>query len=160
MVKNLSCVSCAAWNVFAIHYYYATVLGSTLFAWFIGTTLNPKVNLARVWGLTVPLGPYLNAGSDLSVARPYLAMSRGFTTRVLKAMFVCCSELSRTNDSTGQGRRNWGAGALCVEMGFYADISWKSRCNIEINVWAHFYKILLVFEVPYWPRVKKMPGKS
>ena len=28
------------------------------------------------------------------------------------------------------------------------------------NVWAHFYKILLVFEVPYWPRVKGMPGKS
>ena len=51
-------------------------------------------------------------------------------------------------------------GALCVEMGFYADISWESRCNIEINVWAHFYKLLLVFEVPYWPRVKWMPGKS
>ena len=28
----------------------------------------------------------------------------------------------------------FGAGALCVEMGFYADISWESRCNIEINV--------------------------
>ena len=27
----------------------------------------------------------------------------------------------------------FGAGALC-EMGFYADISWESRCNIEINV--------------------------
>ena len=25
-------------------------------------------------------------------------------------------------------------GALCVEMGFYADISWESRCNIEINI--------------------------
>ena len=24
-------------------------------------------------------------------------------------------------------------GALCVEMGFYADISWESRCNIKIN---------------------------
>ena len=23
---------------------------------------------------------------------------------------------------------------LCVEMGFYADISWESICNIEINV--------------------------
>ena len=30
---------------------------------------------------------------------------------------------------------------LCVEMGFYADIS---KCNIIIN--AHFHKILLVFE--------------
>ena len=38
---------------------------------------------------------------------------------------------------------------LCVEMGFYADISWESRCNIEINVRAYFYKNLLVFEVPY-----------
>jgi hypothetical protein len=56
-----------------------------------------------------------------------------------------------------QDRRN---GALCVEMGFYADISWESRRNIEINVWAHFYKILLVFEVPYWPQVKWMPEKS
>ena len=50
--------------------------------------------------------------------------------------------------------------ALCVEMEFYADISWESRCSIEINVWDHFYKILLVFEVPYWPQVKGMPGKS
>ena len=28
----------------------------------------------------------------------------------------------------------FGDDALCVEMGFYADISWESRCNIEINV--------------------------
>ena len=40
---------------------------------------------------------------------------------------------------------------LCVEMGFYTDISWDSRCNIDINVWAHIYKILLVFEVPWRP---------
>ena len=45
-------------------------------------------------------------------------------------------------------------------MGFYTDISLESRCKIEIHVWAHFYKILLVFEVPYWPRVKEMPGKK
>ena len=51
-------------------------------------------------------------------------------------------------------------GPLCVEMGFYADISWESRCYIEINIWAHFYKILLLFEVPYRPGVKAMPGKS
>ena len=38
----------------------------------------------------------------------------------------------------------------------YADISWESRWNIEINIWGHFYKILLVFEVPYRPRVKGM----
>ena len=53
-----------------------------------------------------------------------------------------------------------GGGLLCVEMWFYADISWESRCNIEINVWAHLYNILLVFEVPYQPRVKGMPGKA
>ena len=29
--------------------------------------------------------------------------------------------------------QGWG-GALCVEMGFYRDIFWESRCNIEINV--------------------------
>ena len=28
-------------------------------------------------------------------------------------------------------RKGRAAGALCVEMGFYADISWKSRCNIN-----------------------------
>ena len=41
-------------------------------------------------------------------------------------------------------------------MGFYTDIPWESRCNIEINVWAHFYKILLVFEVPYQPYLRKL----
>ena len=29
-----------------------------------------------------------------------------------------------------------------------------------MNVWAHFYKILFVFDVPYQPRGKGMPGKS
>ena len=46
-------------------------------------------------------------------------------------------------------------------IGFYADIFWESKCNIEINVWPHFYKILfIVFEVPYQPQVKWMPRKS
>ena len=27
-----------------------------------------------------------------------------------------------------------GGGALCVQIGFYADISWESRCNIEIKI--------------------------
>ena len=49
---------------------------------------------------------------------------------------------------------------MCVEMGFYTDISWESRCDIEINVWAHFYKILSMFEVPYQPRHKGMPRNS
>ena len=55
---------------------------------------------------------------------------------------------------------NLRGGALYVEMGFNADISWESRCNIEINVWAHFYKILLVFEVPYRPQDKAKTTKS
>ena len=50
--------------------------------------------------------------------------------------------------------------ALCVEMGFYVDISWESICTIEMNVSSHFYEILLVFEVLYRPRVKGMPGRS
>ena len=64
---------------------------------------------------------------------------------------VCCfndSSLSRPSEPGG-GRG--ACGALFVEMGFYGDISWELRCNIEINVGAHFYKILLVFEVPYQP---------
>ena len=40
---------------------------------------------------------------------------------------------------------------LCVEMGFYADISWESRSDIKINDCAHFYKILLVSELLYQP---------
>ena len=59
-----------------------------------------------------------------------------------------------------KSRRNQGVGALFVEMGFYTDISWESKCKIEINISADFYKILLVFEVPYQPRLKGMPGKS
>ena len=65
-----------------------------------------------------------------------------------------------TLSQIGNAREAVLARALCVEMGVYVDISWESRCNIEINVWAHFYKILLVFEVPYRPQVKGMPGKS
>ena len=33
--------------------------------------------------------------------------------------------------------------SLCVEIEFYADISEESRCNSEIEVWAHFYNILI-----------------
>ena len=44
--------------------------------------------------------------------------------------------------------------------GVFADISWESRCNIEINFRAHLFEILLVFEVPYRTKVKGMPEKS
>ena len=50
-----------------------------------------------------------------------------------------------------------GGGTLCFEIGFYVDISKESRCESEIKVCAHFYKILLIFKVP---QVKGMPGKS
>ena len=46
-----------------------------------------------------------------------------------------------TETAEGPEKMEEGGRALCVEMGFYADISWESRWNIEINVWAHFYKI-------------------
>ena len=32
---------------------------------------------------------------------------------------------------------------LCVEIGFYSDISEDQAVNSEIKVWAHFYKILV-----------------
>ena len=54
-----------------------------------------------------------------------------------------------------QGNRKGGGTVFC--MGFYADISWESRCNIKTNIWAHFYKILLVFEVTSESR-KKIPS--
>ena len=41
--------------------------------------------------------------------------------------------------------RNFAIHTGKVEMGFYTDIFWESRCHIEIYVWSHFYK---------------MPGKS
>ena len=33
-----------------------------------------------------------------------------------------------------QSRRDRAPPLLSVEMGFYVDISWESRCNIQINV--------------------------
>ena len=53
-----------------------------------------------------------------------------------------------------------GGGALCVGMGFYADISWESRCSSEIKVWINYQQILVVFEVPSQPRVKAMSGNN
>ena len=43
---------------------------------------------------------------------------------------------------------------------FYADISWESRCYSEIKVWGHLCQILVVFEVPAQPQVKRMSGTS
>ena len=58
-----------------------------------------------------------------------------------------------------QGCRNRKGGTV-FWMGFYADISWESRCSSEINVWDHLCQILVVFEVPARPRVKGMSGNS
>ena len=44
-------------------------------------------------------------------------------------------------------------------MGFYADISWESRCCSEIKVWGHFCQIFVDFEVPAQP-LKGMSGNS
>ena len=68
--------------------------------------------------------------------------------------------LTGVRKAVGRFKNLRGGAALCVEMGFYADISWESRFSIEINVWMLHYKILLVFEVPYQPRVKEMPEEG
>ena len=39
-------------------------------------------------------------------------------------------------------------------MGFYADISWESRCSSKIKVWGHLCQILVGFEVPARHQVK------
>ena len=44
-------------------------------------------------------------------------------------------------------------------MGFYADISWESWCSSEIKVWVNFCQILVVFEVPARPQVKRVVRK-
>ena len=33
-----------------------------------------------------------------------------------------------------ENKRKGTPSPLCVEIGFYADFSWESRCNVEINV--------------------------
>ena len=91
-------------------------------------------------------------------SRPYYSSCSNWYSGFAAADWCCWLVVN-----ISQGRR-WllktGGGALCVEMGFYTDISWESRCNIEINVRACFYKILLVFEVPYRTQVKGMPQTS
>ena len=65
--------------------------------------------------------------------------------RTVSSHFIFCSGTSR-------GTVFW--------MGFYADISWESRCSSEIKVWGHLCHILVVFEVPARPRVKGISGNS
>ena len=36
--------------------------------------------------------------------------------------------------AVGRSENQQGEGVLWVEMGFYADIPWETRCNIEVNV--------------------------
>ena len=49
---------------------------------------------------------------------------------------------------------------LCAGMGAYTDISWESKCNIEIEVWANFCQILVFFEDPCQLRDKGMSENS
>ena len=68
-------------------------------------------------------------------------------TRRLLLYIVVEEEHSYYARAVGKGGRGGGhltPPPLCVEMGLYADIFWESRCNIEINVCAHFCKILVV----------------
>ena len=64
------------------------------------------------------------------------------------SFFVKQLRLNTGRNLETRGVSEGGGGALFLEMGFYANI-WESRCNIEMHVWAHFLKILFVFEVPY-----------
>ena len=54
--------------------------------------------------------------------------------------------------------RDIGAGGhgTVFSMWFYADISWKSRCNSEIKVWGHLCQILVFFEVPNYQNLTKV----
>ena len=71
------------------------------------------------------------------------------------------SELFQSNVGPLEGLKiQEGGWPRSILVGFYADIFWESRCSIRINVWHHFYKILLVFDVHYQVRVKVMSGKS
>ena len=58
-----------------------------------------------------------------------------------------------------EGLKTRGGGTV-FWMGFYADISWESRCSNEIKVWGHLCQILVVFKIPAQPRVKGMSGNS
>ena len=53
----------------------------------------------------------------------------GLHTTVLAAFYVTI--LPEQSRAVG---RSENPGGHCVEMGFYVDISWESRCNTEINV--------------------------
>ena len=73
---------------------------------------------------------------------------------IRKKVFFFLSGLKLGSDKGSSGPPS----LLC--NGVFADISWESRCNIEINFRAHLFEILLVFEVPYRTKVKGMPEKS
>ena len=49
--------------------------------------------------------------------------------------------------------------ALCIKMEFYLDISLESRCNSEVEFWAHFYQCLVAFQVNC-QLVNGMSGKN
>ena len=45
---------------------------------------------------------------------------------------------------------------LCVQIEFYGAISWESSCKSVIKVWADFYQIKVVLEVPHQLRVNRL----
>ena len=83
------------------------------------------------------------------VVRPFFCLMIGRSTVAGNYKYKCFC----TNDwNKPKGTVFW--------MGFYADISWESRCCSEIKVWSHLCQIFVVFEVPTQPLVKGMSGNS
>ena len=54
--------------------------------------------------------------------------------------------------SVGKGGKGAILPPLCVEIGFYANISYEQICNHEIKIWALFY-VLVFIRYPCRPQV-------
>ena len=84
--------------------------------------------LTEPWTFASRPGSTLNTGKNIS----YFIWINLILTKIMSA-----------------SPKPWGLrGVLCVETGFYGDISQESRCNSEIKVWAHFYKIFVFLKCP------------
>ena len=61
-------------------------------------------------------------------------MNQVSNTAALVPISCSCASSYGRDSGTGRGGKRAPPPPLWVEMGFYADISWESRCPIEINV--------------------------
>ena len=101
-------------------YMYASIRATVLLHTNKYTT---NVLSSRNWGLELRI--IRSSFTDYSECSIHSDMS-------FKLLYVAICTLLRTPDRSG-AVVIVGGGALCVQIGFCADISWKSRCNIEIN---------------------------